>query len=115
MRTNVYVDGFNLYYGAVKGTPYKWLNLEELCKLLLPNEDIHRIRYFTALVSGRPSDPQAPQRQQIYLRALSTLPRVTIHLGRFMAKTKQRPLVNGTGYVWVHDTEEKGSDVNIAS
>jgi type I restriction enzyme M protein len=27
MRTFVYVDGFNLYYGAVRGTPFKWLNL----------------------------------------------------------------------------------------
>ena len=25
MKTIVYVDGFNLYYGAVKGTPHKWL------------------------------------------------------------------------------------------
>ncbi|MBR4171680.1 MAG: hypothetical protein IKR48_08525 [Kiritimatiellae bacterium] len=23
MRTIVYVDGFNLYYGALKGTPYR--------------------------------------------------------------------------------------------
>jgi hypothetical protein len=30
MRTWEYVDGFNLYYGAVKGTPYKWLNPVEL-------------------------------------------------------------------------------------
>ena len=29
MRTRVYVDGFNLYYGALKGTPFKWLNLVE--------------------------------------------------------------------------------------
>jgi transposase len=27
MKTSVYVDGFNLHYGAIKGTPYKWLNL----------------------------------------------------------------------------------------
>ena len=24
-RTHVYVDGFNLYFGALRGTPYKWL------------------------------------------------------------------------------------------
>jgi hypothetical protein len=23
MRTYIYVDGFNLYYGALKNTPYK--------------------------------------------------------------------------------------------
>jgi hypothetical protein len=27
----VYIDGFNLYYGAVKGSPYKWLDLAALC------------------------------------------------------------------------------------
>jgi hypothetical protein len=35
MRTIVYIDGFNLYYGAVKGTPYKWLDLKSVCQKLL--------------------------------------------------------------------------------
>jgi len=26
MDTNVYIDGYNLYYGRLKHTPYKWLN-----------------------------------------------------------------------------------------
>ena len=26
MRTRVYVDGFNLYYGALKDTAFKWLD-----------------------------------------------------------------------------------------
>ena len=26
MRTIAYIDGFNLYYGLLKGTPYKWLD-----------------------------------------------------------------------------------------
>ncbi len=34
-RTFVYVDGFNLYYRAVKDTPYKWLNIKRLCDLAL--------------------------------------------------------------------------------
>jgi len=24
----VYIDGFNLYYGALRGGPFKWLNIE---------------------------------------------------------------------------------------
>jgi hypothetical protein len=28
--THVYIDGFNLYYGALKKTPYKWLNIKRL-------------------------------------------------------------------------------------
>ncbi len=35
---NVYVDGFNLYYGALKRTPYKWLDLGKLAEILLPTD-----------------------------------------------------------------------------
>jgi len=34
-RTNIYVDGFNLYYGAAKNTPFKWVNLAALCATVL--------------------------------------------------------------------------------
>lgn len=30
MLTTIYIDGFNLYYGALKGTPYKWLDIVKL-------------------------------------------------------------------------------------
>ena len=50
MLTNVYVDGFNLYYGAVRGTPYKWLDIRRLCEVLLPRNDIREVHYFTAIV-----------------------------------------------------------------
>jgi len=33
---NVHVDGSNLFYGALKGSPYKWLDLEAMCHRLLP-------------------------------------------------------------------------------
>ncbi len=68
--TYVYVDGFNLYYRAVRNTPHKWLNLIRLCRQTLnPENKIERLRYFTADVSGR-RDIEAPHRQQVYLRAL---------------------------------------------
>lgn len=81
-RTIVYIDGFNFYYGALKHTQYKWLNLERYFSLLRPDDDIQAIKYFTAEVSGAPR-----LRQQAYLRALATLPRVTIILGKFKNKT----------------------------
>jgi len=37
------VDGFNLYYGAVRRTPYKWLDLHALCTFLLPQNEIQKI------------------------------------------------------------------------
>src|SRR5437867_273135 len=35
MKTFVYVDGFNLYHGAVHRTPAKSLDIRKLCELLL--------------------------------------------------------------------------------
>ena len=53
MRVGVYVDGFNLYYGALKGTPFKWLNLVTLAEQVLPpGYTVDRVNYFTARVSG---------------------------------------------------------------
>jgi hypothetical protein len=115
-RTNVYVDGFNLYYGALKGTPYKWLDLDALFRMLLPQHDIRRIRYFTALTQPRDNDPHIHVRQQAYLRALGTHPHVSVHLGTFrqgITRMKLAPPANGTAAVI--KTEEKGSDVNLAS
>jgi hypothetical protein len=120
MRVSVYVDGFNLYYRALQNTPYKWLNIFELAKqFILLHDTITRVRYFTARVSSRGGDLDAPRRQQIYLNALETIPTITVHYGHFLAKTKKRPLVRPIKglprTVEVHDTEEKGSDVNLAS
>ena len=118
--TNIYVDGFNLYYGCVKGTPYKWLNIAELCRLSLPSHyQIHRIRYFTALVKSRPSDPSQDVRQQTFIRALQTLPDFSIHYGEFLQSEVRmhlvHPPVKGPTTALVVKTEEKGSDVNLAT
>ena len=52
MRTYIYVDGFNMYCGALKGTPYKWLDLMALFKAVLrPQNQILTIKYYTAMVS----------------------------------------------------------------
>ena len=103
----------------MQDTPYRWLDLRELARLLLPKHDVGRIRYFTALVTSRGNDPTQAQRQQAYLRALRTLPNFTIHYGHFLAKTKRRPLAQlpqtGSRTVEILDVEEKGSDVNLAS
>jgi len=116
-KTNVYVDGFNLYYGAVKDTPYRWLDLAKLGKILLPGDTIQAIKYFTARVSGRPHDPDQPTRQQIYLRALKTIPDLTIVYGHFLTHSRRMVLTgsNPPKKVWVDVTEEKGSDVNLGT
>ena len=115
--TIVYVDGFNLYYGALKRTPYKWLDVGRLCALMLPHDNIVAINYYTALVSARPGNPSAPIDQQIYLRALRTIQNLSITYGHFLTHSVQMALsgVMPTKRVWVDKTEEKGSDVNIAT
>ena len=46
MRVRVYVDGFNLYYGALKSTPFKWLNLVTLAEQVLPpGYKVDRVNY----------------------------------------------------------------------
>ena len=127
MATNVYIDGFNLYYGALKRTPYKWLDLAQLSQRLFPTHLINRIRYFTARVTALPHNPQVTTRQDLYLRALRTIPDLTIHQGFFLSHAvlaPQEPLayrppnlphVRPPQLVQILKTEEKGSDVNLAT
>jgi len=116
MKINIYIDGFNLYYGSIKGTSYKWLNLLTMSQLLFPKDQINKIKYFTARVSARPHDLDQPIRQQTYFRALQTIPNIEIIEGRFLTKPTMMPLANTNPqqYAQVIKTEEKGSDVNLA-
>lgn len=118
-RTRVYIDALNLYYGAVRHTPYKWLDVAALCSRLLPDNDVKHIRYFTAKITQFQNDPDAPTRQMTYIRALQTVPDLTVHLGSFRKNRYKGPLVNpprgGPTHAEVWKPEEKGSDVNLAT
>jgi len=110
-RSIVYVDGFNLYYGSLKGTPHKWLNLQRYFELLRQDDDLRKIWYFTAEVDG-----SSRQRQATYLDALRTLPRIEIVFERYKRKELRCPIdcsyPNQKKFYTV--PEEKGTDVNIA-
>jgi len=94
VQTIVYIDGFNLYYRALKGTRHKWLDICAMSRAALPaNFIVSKIKYYTAHVSGR-TDPGAPVRQHAYLRALETLPNVEIFYGRFLVQKKWSGLVH---------------------
>jgi uncharacterized LabA/DUF88 family protein len=112
----VYIDGFNLYYGAVKGTEYKWLDLEKMITTLLGQQhELVQIKYFSAIVSGRSRGDRSPINQQIYLRALESNPLIEVHLGHFLTHTVPMRLADNSRTVLVKKTEEKGSDVNLAT
>jgi len=124
MRTYIYIDGFNFYYGAVKDTPYKWLDFKKLFKHLLnPKNKIESIKYFTAIVTGK-IDPDQPIRQKTFLRALQKyVPEISIHYGEFLSHNVFKPLAfpinknlfgKAIKFANIIKTEEKGSDVNLA-
>ena len=111
MRTNVYVDGFNLYYGAVKDTKFKWLNLQRYFELLRPHDDIQTVYYFTAEMSG-----SHRAHQMTYFSALATLPKVEIIFGKFKLKTITCGVkaCDFSGERLFKMPEEKRTDVHIA-
>ena len=124
MKTNAYIDGFNFYYGCFKHDSayqqFKWLDLRALCAAILPVDEIHRVHYFTAMVSETSWNPGAPLRQETYIRALRTCPNVYVHLGNFQPVFRTGNPVTiapgeSTGPVTIRTWEEKGSDVNLAT
>ena len=119
IRTIVYVDGFNLYYGCLRGTPYRRLNLGEFCRRVLrPCNTIVAINYYAARVTAR-DDANQPVRQNAYLRALSTRPEILIHFGQFLSHPVRLPLAHPQPgqprTVKVIRVEEKGSDAKLAT
>lgn len=103
MRVGVYVDGFNLYYGARglcgKGTPgWRWLNLRGLAARLIDQhsgwgtELALRVTYCTARIKGSGAD-RGRQNQEIYLRALTHGGFVDhVEFGKYVERIARTPL-----------------------
>lgn len=128
---HVYVDGFNMYYGALRGhTGRKWLDLAAWSERVLPQLEVRRIVYCTARSQGRANDPGLHERQDRYLRALKAGGRVEILEGQFKSNRVKafrsqtgiceacsaptHECACGNRFVEVIKSEEKGSDVNLA-
>ena len=131
-RAIVYFDAFNFYNGCFNNIyrppvwrTYKWLDLAKYCQMMFPELHIGHIRYFTARLKPTPIDPDEPKRQHEYLRALATIPHLTIHEGQFLIHRKRRYVADPRSIrltyeeplrrEWVVIPEEKGSDVNLAT
>ena len=103
MRIGVYVNGFNLYYGARgicgRGTPgWRWLDLRALATSLVGRHTrwsgarVHRIVYCTARIDGA-SNPSGQADQNVYLKALLAADSVNhIEYGAYVARVKTAPL-----------------------
>ena len=124
-KTIVYIDGYNLYYGLLKGCAgSKWLNPRALATAMFKEEhEICSIKFFTARIRTYPHDIAAEERQKIYLQALAAFGGVEIIEGFYSKKKIWLPHVNGkcktceeshAGMAHVVKLEEKKSDVNLA-
>ena len=125
-KTIVYIDGFNLYYGLLRFSQNKWLDVVMFAKSLLPRlaeHEIMAVKYFTARVNYDPAEPTAQMRQSVYLSALAAYhPELKIIEGYYKRFRARYPFAKepckSCGKVpcaTVWKTEEKRSDVNIAS
>ena len=77
MKTNVYIDGYNLFYGCLKHSNDKWLDLYHLfAKRIIhgqdPNAIVDTVYFFTADIKSKVSTmgANAQQAQHAYHRAL---------------------------------------------
>lgn len=126
MRTVVYVDGYNLYYGLLRKTNFKWLDLVALFRdhVLDAAAELVEVRYYTAPVLARMCDSSdSPQRQRLYLQALRKMHPTQLQIieGKIAATTPYQRLVRPIAEaphlerVQVYDFTEKKTDVNLAS
>jgi 6-hydroxy-3-succinoylpyridine 3-monooxygenase len=137
LRTRIYIDGYNLYYGCLKGTSFKWLDL--LClfethilpSITLPNKstitvDKLAIKFFTACIlekAAKASDSIKCQDQ--YHSALRKYKpgRIDVITGYYSLTAGKARVIDSTNpKKWPRDCEdipvwkleEKQSDVNLA-
>jgi hypothetical protein len=128
--TAVYIDGYNLYYGRIRGTPYKWLDVVTLFERLLHGQDpasrVTAVRYFSApcLAKFATHGQASMQAQAAYHQALLQRhpSRFTLTLGTHAFDRDGTLLpryVHGARFdrndrVRVWKLEEKQTDVNLA-
>lgn len=128
--TAVYIDGYNLYYGRLRGTPFKWLDVVHLFDTMLAqrdqNELLSTVKLFTANALARfaTHGNASVEAQSSYHRALklSHPDRLEIIYGShsFDRNGTLLPVfIAGQPYdrrkrVRVWKLEEKKTDVNLA-
>lgn len=126
MRTACFVDGYNLFYGLLAGTPYKWLDLPSLLAHIIrvehPDGTLDGVSFFTSGV--KPSLASrgiaSKEAQDTYLRALIAR-NVNVFYGRHQLESGKAPRfvdkgtpASRTDQVEIWKLEEKETDVHIA-
>lgn len=127
MRTIAYIDGYNLFYGLIKHSNYKWLDLytlfsREILKPQSPQSHLNLVKYFTAPIKPKFASrgQKALEDQLQYHRALesSYTGNIQIFNGYYSAE-KATPMSyidppDKTQRVMAWKLEEKQTDVSMA-
>lgn len=106
-RVNVYIDGFNFYYGLKqKGwKKYYWLDIVKFFECFMKEGQIlNKIYYCTAV----PTNNGQKRRQSEFFKANKLNPKFELVYGKFLEKTVRY------GGVEYKTFEEKQTDINIA-
>lgn len=143
LRTRIYIDGYNLYYGCLRNTPYKWLNVLSLFENEIIPSILYRpennspacemelladnaVKYFTADILERAAKAgDSVSSQAHYHNALKKQcgQRLSFVKGYYaIYKSKQSVISADNPDCWPRDCEkiqvwkieEKQSDVNLA-
>ncbi|SMM98371.1 hypothetical protein SPONN_2283 [uncultured Candidatus Thioglobus sp.] len=126
MKTILYIDGFNLYYGCLKNSSDKWLDLHKLFSGILnehnPETEIIKIKFFTANIRANIATHKelAQKSQQDYHKALKQIHGDKIEiisnyfsLEKAVLPKYQKPIDKNCN-VAVWKLEEKKTDVDLA-
>jgi uncharacterized LabA/DUF88 family protein len=125
LRTLVYIDDFNLYYGCLKQNPKcRWLDVvkyvERLIHEVKPESDIVGVKYFSAPIIEKLSPKGDVSRRALdtYLRALQqAYPDLQIVLGKYIDSPGEyyldRKPIDFNQKARVRRPEEKQTDVSI--
>jgi 6-hydroxy-3-succinoylpyridine 3-monooxygenase len=132
VRTKIYIDGYNLYYGCLKGTGYKWLDLHKLFfNQILPSSapspsELIGIKFFTAPILEKASKAlDSVSSQSRYHTALQKLypNEIEVIKGYYAMTHAKAKIVDAEDpNKWPRDCqdilvwklEEKQSDVSLA-
>jgi uncharacterized LabA/DUF88 family protein len=126
LRTACFVDGYNLFYGLLAGTPYKWLDLPSILAHIIRVEDpankLQDVSFFTTGVMPTLATrgTLSKEAQDTYLRALKTQG-VAVFYGRHQLEPRFAPRfvdkdipASRADQIGIWKLEEKETDVHIA-
>lgn len=102
MRTVVYIDGYNLYYGLLRKTSLKWLDLFALFRDHVLDPDVELVQVLQAL-------------RKMYPEQIAIIEGKIIASTPFQRLVKPIPEAPTLERVQVYDFNEKKTDVNLAA